>query len=83
MGCGTNNNDNGTTSYIPQVQIIYIAINLLGTTLQDGRSRVRLPLRTLKLFNLLNPSGRTTAVVFTQNRMEMTLKDRSTIVFAD
>jgi hypothetical protein len=33
-----------------------------GTMLQAGRSRVRVPVRSLNVFNLLNPSSRTMVV---------------------
>jgi hypothetical protein len=41
------------------------------TMLQAGRSRVLVPIRTLNVFNLPNPSGRTRALEFTQPLTEM------------
>jgi hypothetical protein len=43
--------------------------------LQDGRSRVRFPMRSLDFFILLNPSSRNMALELTQPITEMSTKN--------
>jgi hypothetical protein len=49
----------------------------LGTALQAGRSRVRFPMVSLKIFHLHNPSGRTMALGLTQSLTEMSTRNIS------
>jgi hypothetical protein len=45
--------------------------SVVDTVLQAGRSWVRVPMRSLDLFNLPNPSSRTVALGSTQPLTEM------------
>jgi hypothetical protein len=46
-----------------------------GTTLQAGRSRVRVPMRWIFFFNLPNPSGRTMVLGSTQPLTELSTRN--------
>jgi hypothetical protein len=46
-----------------------------GTRLQAGRSRVQVPMRSLDIFNLPNPSSQTTALGSTQPLTEMSTRN--------
>jgi hypothetical protein len=48
-----------------------------GTALRNGRSRVRFRIRSLGVFHLLNPSGRTMALELTQPLTEKSTRDTS------
>jgi hypothetical protein len=50
------------------------SIDCSGAMLQAGRSRVRVPMRSLTFYNLSNPSSRTMALGFTQPLTEMTIR---------
>jgi hypothetical protein len=45
--------------------------------LQSGRSRVRVPMRSMDIFNLPNPSSRTMALGSTQPLTEMSTRNIS------
>jgi hypothetical protein len=47
-----------------------------GTMLKAGRSRVRVPIRSLNFFSLPNPSSRATALRFTQPLKEISIRKR-------
>jgi hypothetical protein len=54
-----------------------VSVDGLGTMLQAGRSRVRVPLRLLNFFfSLYNPSSRTMALGFIQPLTEMSTRNR-------